>query len=204
MRKYTGDIWDFQNHYIVIPVNLEGVMGRGLAKQVAQRWPHLATALREEGRKGVTLRSYHAPERVFLNFYVPELAERSTGEYQEGPGGNPPPPVMNPYPQPYYRLVMFPVKRCWRDEADLSMIRRSLVMLSNLLTQYQVTPCAIPLVGCGYGELRPEVVIPVIEEHLNHFGDRCVLVQPGTDLRGKYPEAFKPGIRTDKTAIEAN
>lgn len=36
--KHKGDIWELRtNHVIVIPVNLQGVMGRGLAKQAVDK-----------------------------------------------------------------------------------------------------------------------------------------------------------------------
>ena len=206
MNKVSCDIWDYRGSFIVIPVNLEGVMGRGLSRQVADRWPQLAASLRAEGKRGSTSVAYNDSRTIMLPFYCPELGENVNSIIARKD-------VDRWYDQepflekrgPFYRLVMFPVKRSWKDQADLHMIKKSLGMLANLL-RYVKNPhtCAIPQVGCGYGELTPEQVIPIIEETLEPLGDRCVLVQPDPSLKSKYPEAFKPGYRSDKTIIEAN
>jgi len=42
MKTVTKDIWEFRDtHWIVIPTNLQGPMGRGLAQQAKTRWPGL-------------------------------------------------------------------------------------------------------------------------------------------------------------------
>lgn len=45
MQTITRDIWELLgSHKIVIPVNLSGPMGRGLALQAKKRYPYLETA----------------------------------------------------------------------------------------------------------------------------------------------------------------
>lgn len=47
MVKYcTGNIFNSECEYIVIPVNCVGAMGKGLAKEFSQREPHLIIAYR--------------------------------------------------------------------------------------------------------------------------------------------------------------
>lgn len=203
MKRVSCDIWDFKGSFIVIPVNLEGVMGRGLAKQVSNRWTSLSVQMRMEGKNGLLSRAYDNPQTEFLTFYCPELGDHINSRVVTDQWFNHEPSISSR--EPFYRLVMFPVKRSWKDQADLSMIRKSLVMLANLLRHVKNPhTCAIPQVGCGYGELTPEQVIPIIEEILEPLGDRCVLVQPDPSIKTKYPDAFKPGYRSDKSIVEAN
>ena len=44
---YNENIFDSECDVIVVPVNTVGVMGKGLAKQAAQRYPNMATAYKE-------------------------------------------------------------------------------------------------------------------------------------------------------------
>jgi hypothetical protein len=42
MKAVIRDIWEYKDtHWIVIPTNLQGPMGRGLAQQAKVRWPGL-------------------------------------------------------------------------------------------------------------------------------------------------------------------
>jgi hypothetical protein len=94
------------------------------------------------------------------------------------------------------RLVMFPVKEDWRDQADLTLIRGSCIALriAAKLDGWEA-PYALPLVGCGFGELPEAQVLPVLKEHLQH---RCfTLVRRGADVKERYPHSFAPGARQD-------
>jgi hypothetical protein len=72
MKEITGDLWDFhaQGHYICITTNgtvrRDGacVMGRGIAKQAASRFPQFPYAVGKE------LLFYGPPSRGLLNFPV--------------------------------------------------------------------------------------------------------------------------------------
>jgi hypothetical protein len=92
------------------------------------------------------------------------------------------------------RLVMFPVKNDWREQADLELIKSSCIALraEALRTGFRA---ALPLVGCGFGELSEEQVIPLLETHLPR---PCfTLVRRGSGVRERYPHSFAPGARRD-------
>lgn len=180
MNKSTQDIWLPDHTFVVVPTNLEGVMGRGLSKQLADKCPELAKKLRFEGKNGYTTRRYWDAHCTNLEFYLISDHEDRW-------------------------VVLFPVKESWKDEASLLMISRSLLLLGGTLNIALMNrQCLVPLVGCGFGELKPENVIPIIEERLDSFGDRCVLILPDPSLVNKYPDSFKPGWRADKSVVEPN
>lgn len=186
MNRVKSDIWGFHEAFVVIPTNLEGVCGRGLARQMVDRFPGVGATLRNEGRTGELAKMWAHAE--MLQFFTPEIANPG---HQVG--------------MPYYRLVPFPVKRGWKDEASLEMIERSCLMLARLLmTISNPYYCVMPQVGCGFGELTPEVVIPKLEEWLQCVTDRIILVEPDPEVFQKYAGSFKPGIRQDKSAVQAN
>lgn len=186
MKRIKGDIWDFHEAFIVIPTNLEGVCGRGLAKQMVDRFPGVGQTLRNEGRTGQLANAWSNSE--CLTMYTPEIAS--------GYGAG----------MPYYRLVPFPVKRSWRDEGNLDIIGRSMAMLVATLNLVQ-NPfyCVMPQVGCGFGELTPEVVLPFLDQFIvGPSQERILLIEPDPSVFGKYAGSFKPGWRSDKTAVKAN
>src|SRR5579864_8821625 len=45
--KYTGDIWDLTDHLIVVPINLQGVMGRGIALQAKEKYKGVQDWIRD-------------------------------------------------------------------------------------------------------------------------------------------------------------
>lgn len=186
MNRIKGDIWAFREAFIVIPTNLEGVCGRGLAKQMVDKFEGVGRTLRTEGRSGKLANQWADAE--MLQFFTPEA-------YEAG---------LTPH-TPYYRLVPFPVKRSWKDEADLNMIELSCRKLVALLNQVR-NPfyCIMPQVGCGFGELKPENVIPLVEEWMKPADPRVLLIEPDPAVFQQYAGSFKPGWRSDKSAVEAN
>lgn len=69
-------------------------------------------------------------------------------------------------------LVTFPVKHNWWETADLELIERSAVQLDILVNEYNYTRIALPMPGCGNGNLSWEEVLPVI----GWLDDRFTLV----------------------------
>lgn len=179
MNIIKGDIWAW-NHdvYVVIPINLEGVCGRGLAKQMVDKHPHLGLTLRDQGKHS----------RLAEMFEMDNPLHHVSGDSET------------------HRLVLFPVKRSWRDEADLDMIRRSAWKLYLLLAMNPepIHHCVMPMVGCGFGERKPEDVLPILDEVLEPVKDRVFLIEPSSQVFDKYSSSFKPGYRSDRSAVEAN
>lgn len=91
------------------------------------------------------------------------------------------------------KLILAPVKRHWREKADLTLIRNSLRTILALLDDGSAV--FLPLLGCGYGELAPEDVMPILED----LDDRFTLVLRSDEVQKKYPASFKPGARKDKS-----
>ena len=178
MIRIKGDLWSYTTAFVVIPINLEGVCGRGLAKQMASKNPHIATSLRQRGKNG------SLPEEFDMDGPLQTFQDSA---------------------EPGRRLVMFPVKNSWKDEASLEIIARSsqkLVRLLGMATLPDV--CIMPMVGCGFGERRPEDVLPVIEPILAPMESRIFIIEPDDEVFQRYESSFKPGLRADRSAIEAN
>lgn len=71
-------------------------------------------------------------------------------------------------------LVTLPVKHCWRDAADVPLIKGSLYYVAVAMSPPScIWRIALPRPGCGNGRLRWEDVKPEIEPLLD---DRFVVV----------------------------
>jgi len=156
MKEVEGDIWELsRNAYMTVTtngyVNRKGqcVMGRGIALEVARRWPQIPLELghlvQMHGNHVYDLIEYHSAE----NFV-----------------------------RVWRRLFSFPVKHTWSEPADLRLIRRSAEELVVLLAQlkqsgvkrkvYMTRP------GCGNGRRTWEEVKPILAPILD---DRFIIVE---------------------------
>lgn len=164
MREANGNIWQFLPAPIVVPTNIgwkkdgTNVMGKGLARQAAERYPDLP----------LLLGGYCKEKRFYATTWLVEVYSHVTGEAQ--------------------LLLCFPTKPLtpgapqfsWSGRASLALVKKS---LATLVTLASTSPMLVkeesiylPLVGCGEGGLGEEVVLPLLKETLS---DKFVLVRPG-------------------------
>jgi hypothetical protein len=169
----TGDIWDFlgQGH-IVIPTNLDGVMGRGIALQAKQRFSGVQSKYKSLISKMGWPQNGQARIIGIKQALVGDTSTES-GLY----------------------LLMLPVKYHWREKANLDLIEEMLRELSQ--NDFGDTDVYLPLLGCGFGELDTREVLEVIDRHLE--ATNFMLVLRDDDVQEKYPESFAPGIRQDRS-----
>jgi len=80
-----------------------------------------------------------------------------------------------------YRLIMFPVKSVWYENAKLELIEKSCKELKEIF-RYNLSdlpvPVYLPKVGCGNGGLNWNEVKPILEKILD---DRFIVC----DLNGE-------------------
>ena len=79
------------------------------------------------------------------------------------------------------RLIIFPVKRFWFENASLDIIERSCkqlveaVNMDSCLDEDLKYPVYLPKVGCGNGRLNWNEVKPILEKYLD---DRFIVIIP--------------------------
>lgn len=71
------------------------------------------------------------------------------------------------------KLITFPVKHHWREQADPVLIRRSAVQLVEVADKFQLRNVALPRPGCSNGRLLWEDVRPLL---LDVLDDRFTVV----------------------------
>lgn len=101
-------------------------------------------------------------------------------------------PLVHVFPE--WQLICFPTKRYWSDRSSMALIHSGLRQLAELAGEY--APIYLPLLGCGYGELSEEMVLPSLEKYLD---DRFTLVKRDASVVSKYPGSFAPSIRNDRS-----
>lgn len=158
MREVVGDLWSYvQTHAIAVPTNIgwtkdgRNVMGRGVAKQAAERYPGLASWY------GAYCRERSVEAGVVSWSPVSDVAE----------------------------IVLFPTKPLaadpalsWRGSASLWLVEHSAWQLYRLCASGGIhRSVALPLVGCGNGNLAEEDVLPLLRKILDD--DRFLLVRQG-------------------------
>ena len=79
------------------------------------------------------------------------------------------------YVFPAYRVVTFPVKHVWNEQADLGLIEQSCTELKDIMHVYGIKKIFLPRPGCGNGGLKWDLVKPIIEKHFGN-DDRLVIV----------------------------
>jgi hypothetical protein len=157
MKTLVGDIWELSTRedLIVVTVNVgwtrvgKAVMGRGIAREATRRWPKVAWSwgkvCQEHGAK--------AP---------PSLFATPGSKWCKG-------------------LILFPTKPLnsrepwlsWRQDSSYELIEFWLPWLNNAveLMAAEMPPVArvlVPTLGCGCGNLDPDRMTMMLEEHLTH------------------------------------
>ena len=71
------------------------------------------------------------------------------------------------------KLIMFPVKHNWYEQADIELIKQSCEQLIQLMDFKNIKKVYLPKPGCGNGKLRWPEVKKVIEPLLD---DRVIII----------------------------
>lgn len=157
-----GDMWSIAgvtDWFLITTnpiVNRQGlaVMGRGMAKQAADRFP----TLRKDFADRLAKREYK------------ESPVFTIGKYEDGGA---------PFTSPL-RIGCFMVKHHWRDKANLKLISGSTEQLAALIDYVGVGRVDLNFPGIGNGGLAREAVLPIIErlpdnvhvwEYVQHRGN---------------------------------
>lgn len=161
MKVVEGDIWDrrFDCHMRVVPTNIgwrsdgSNVMGRGVARQAAERNPGLAEWYGQRCKYMAMLgKTDEEPFDVWLPGWTDDEYEKIGHGAHDG-------------------LIMFPVKpldkiqphMSWRQKASLELITASTKKLVHRSPNMDIV---LPMVGCGNGQLAPAAVFPILTEYL--------------------------------------
>jgi O-acetyl-ADP-ribose deacetylase (regulator of RNase III) len=132
-----GNLLDNPAVALVNTVNLVGVMGKGIALQFKQAFPHNFEVYRKACREweleigkilAVTDRNLLLGDKLILNFLT---------------------------------------KTHWRLPSEYEYVDRGLIALREYIIAHRIPSLAVPALGCGNGGLDWKVVRPMIEQQLS-------------------------------------
>ena len=145
MIEDTGDLWDYPADAVVITTNGyvknngQAVMGRGCAREAADKWPFLPMIL------GEAIKEFG--NEVFI--WGLQDIDEDTEELR------------------FNNIITMPVKYNWWEPANLILIQKSATDLKTEADLWHFDSVVMPRPGCGNGGLEWDDVKPIIEEILD-------------------------------------
>ena len=157
-----GDMFFSNMQTLTISVNLQGIMGRGLASRAKYQFPDVYVVYQDACRnKQITAtKPYVYKREASLD---EELADLSL-------------PLSTPNSIKWF--LLFATKRKWRDNSRLDDIKEGLDWLRNNFKQEGIQSLAMPALGCGLGNLDWSTVGPVMCRYLHEIGIPVAIYLP--------------------------
>lgn len=133
----VGNILGTLSEVLINPVNTVGVMGAGLAKQIAATYPVMYLEYKRRCKKG---------EVTIGSMDIHMVANTLTASQF----------VWN-----------FPTKKHWNEPSKVDYIEAGITNMCDLLELFHIPSVAIPKIGCGLGGLDWGIVKPLLINSLN-------------------------------------
>lgn len=147
---------------LTISVNLQGIMGKGLASRAKYQFPDVYVVYQDACRtKQLTATQPYVYKREAS--LDEELADLSL-------------PLSTPNSVKWF--LLFATKRKWRDNSRLEDIEGGLDWLRNNFKQEGIKSLAMPALGCGLGNLDWSDVGPFMCRYLHEIGIQVAIYLP--------------------------
>lgn len=151
MIEYTtGNLMASQDAVLVNTVNTVGVMGKGIALQFKDEFPHNFEVYADACRKG----ELYPGKLLLVKDCSPRYGEKT--------------------------IINFPTKVHWRNPSRYEYIEKGLVALRKYLEDEKVESISIPPLGCGNGGLDWSRVKPMITSALEGLEINIHVYEPST------------------------
>lgn len=153
MIEFTkGDLLASADSVLVNTVNTVGVMGKGIALQFKDEFPHNYTVYADACRKG----QLYPGKLLVVEDYSPRYGKKT--------------------------IVNFPTKMHWRNPSEYKYIEKGLVALREFIITNMVESISIPPLGCGNGGLDWLRVKPMITDALSGLQTTIHIYEPNADV----------------------
>jgi O-acetyl-ADP-ribose deacetylase (regulator of RNase III) len=157
-----GDMFFSDMQTLTVSVNLQGIMGKGLASRAKYQFPDVYVKYQDACRKRwlTAIKPYLYKRESSLD---QELADLSTALDT---------------PNAVKWFLLFATKRKWRDNSRIEDIEAGLDWFRDHFEAERVKSLAIPALGCGLGGLSWATVGPVMCRHLHGIGIPVAIYLP--------------------------
>ncbi len=157
-----GDMFFSNLQTLTISVNLQGVMGKGLASRAKYQFPDVYVAYQDVCRaKRITATKPYLYKRE--SSLDEELADLGT-------------PLVTPNAVKWF--LLFATKRHWKDNSRLDDIEGGLAWVRDNFQKEGIQSLAMPALGCGLGGLDWREVGPLICQYLHGIGITVAIYLP--------------------------
>ena len=157
-----GDMFFSTMQTLTISVNLQGVMGKGLASRAKYQFPDVYVIYQDACRaRRITARK-------------PYLYKRETSLDQEL--ADPSLPLSIPNAVKWF--LLFATKRQWRENSHLDDIEGGLDWVKRNFKEEGIQSLAMPALGCGLGNLDWADVGPLMCRYLHGIGIQVAIYLP--------------------------
>ena len=157
-----GDMFFSNLQTLTISVNLQGVMGKGLASRAKYQFPDVYVAYQDVCRaKRITATKPYLYKRE--SSLDEELADLGT-------------PLVTPNAVKWF--LLFATKRHWKDNSRLDDIEGGLAWVRDNIHRQGIQSLAMPALGCGLGGMDWKVVGPLMCQYLHGIGISVAIYLP--------------------------
>ncbi len=178
----NGDMFFSDMHTLTVSVNLQGIMGKGLASRAKYQFPDVYVQYQDACRKRwlTATKPYLYKREASLD---EELADLST-------------PLSTPNAVKWF--LLFATKRKWRDNSRIEDIEGGLAWFRDHFAAEGVQSLAIPALGCGLGGLSWATVGPIMCHYLHDIGISVAIYLPRERAIGRefLTESYLLGRKT--------
>ena len=157
-----GDMFFSNMQTLTISVNLQGIMGKGLASRAKYQFPDVYVVYQDACRKKelTATKPYLYRREASLD---QELADLSL-------------PLSTPNAVKWF--LFFSTKRTWRENSRLEDIKAGLDWVKKNCNQVGIQSLAMPALGCGLGNLNWADVGPLMCRYLHEIGIPVAIYLP--------------------------
>jgi O-acetyl-ADP-ribose deacetylase (regulator of RNase III) len=157
-----GDMFFSNRQTLTVSVNLQGIMGKGLASRAKYQFPDVYVEYQDACRqkKITATKPYLYKREVSLDA---ELADQSSSM---------------PTPNAEKWFLLFATKRKWRENSRLEDIEGGLDWIEENYEKEGMQSLALPALGCGLGGLRWSEVGPIMCRTLSRLNIESSIYLP--------------------------
>ena len=149
MLNFTsGNLLDSRCYALVNTVNTVGVMGKGIALQFKNEFPHNYKIYRD---------AYQSRQLKIGGLLLVKDRSLLLGERL---------------------IINFPTKTHWRLPSEYTYIEQGLNALANLIAEERLKEIALPALGCGNGGLDWRIIKEMIDRHFGLIDAMIEVYQP--------------------------
>lgn len=149
----TGNLLESKAEALINTVNTIGVMGKGIALQFKNVFPH---------NFKVYYKACKDKEVKIGKLLIVEDESLLSGKKF---------------------IINFPTKTTWRKPSEYDYIERGLVDLIKIIKKHNISSIAIPPLGAGNGGLKWEKVKAILEKYLKDIDCDVFIYEPNTRIK---------------------